>query len=269
MTTRQQPKGDGDDENIEDLLKVEGTPIIVCAGVFEPQSETAIMREWSNGNNHKLIHLKGVKYDYLNVQQYFEDSTKFDCNNAIQNMKSQKTSIVKDAINDLYDEVLNGPMGVYFTGHGDHNGSWCFKDGEIEWQWFGQKIIERKGNIYLFIDCCNSGNWCINLEQLESKCKNVYIFAASLPNKKAFDNGKQGGYATKQWLKTFEYLFDDNGSLNSVIQNRKLYAQLYGCLGYIDSDKLYHFLQFKDPHKAFDQNKNNDDEQKFDPIDTQ
>ena len=53
-------------------------------------------------------------------------------------------------------------MRLYFTGHGDTEGNWCFPDGTITLQDVVDQIpvFDKLFILKIYSDCCYSGNWC-------------------------------------------------------------------------------------------------------------
>eukprot|EP01084_Bolivina_argentea_P287732 493727_1 len=109
-------------------------------------------------------------------------------------------------------------------------------------------ITRRGGNVWLFADCCYSGNWVKKLQGLEGKVKNVIIFAASIPNEKSltlYTIQKEfvGSVGTSDWKKIIREV------INQVAYGNKpdlsVDNLVFGCLGMIDGNGKYNYHENK------------------------
>ena len=69
-------------------------------------------------------------------------------------------------------------MCLYFTGHGDTEGNWCFPDGTITLQDVVDQIpiFDKFFSLRIFTDCCYSGNWCNLVKERKVYAKGkVYV----------------------------------------------------------------------------------------------
>jgi len=71
---------------------------------------------------------------------------------------------------------------IYYTGHGNTKGDWCFPDGTIS---FDRLYQLGKGAPYIprvYADCCYSGNWAFNGQKA-----GWYVICASDSDTKAYN----------------------------------------------------------------------------------
>lgn len=73
---------------------------------------------------------------------------------------------------------------IYYTGHGDERGDWCFPSGKVSFQEIkdAQKSVPGLGYLVILSDCCFSGNWV-----WEGKNQNIHVVSASGTDKEALD----------------------------------------------------------------------------------
>eukprot|EP01084_Bolivina_argentea_P186472 321425_1 len=81
--------------------------------------------------------------------------------------KVGKTESVKSEIIDFFKSKQEQDVWcIYYTGHGNRDGDWCFYDGRISFGWilhaFKQNYKKHFGGIvrlHIVSDCCYSGKW--------------------------------------------------------------------------------------------------------------
>eukprot|EP01084_Bolivina_argentea_P029574 54915_1 len=166
----------------------------------------------------------------------------------------------KETAESLLSKVMwsrNEWIFVYYTGHGCKNsGSWSLGSGEyITWTDISSFIQVRKGNVTLFLDCCYSGNWAKNLEQLKGRVRNVVILAASHPGEtslgfwknKKYGSGSNGMLRWKKLINVMSAV----ASGQKIDQNTyKAFKNclIWGCVGFIDDKGQYTFTKFQSVH---------------------
>merc|ERR1739845_107840 len=82
-----------------------------------------------------------------------------------------------------------GRPEIYYSGHGNSNGSWCFKDGKT---WAISQIkalVPADADPLLYIDCCYAGKWFDDCD--------YEMCLASCDDRTATDNC----FSTYMWLK--------------------------------------------------------------------
>jgi len=77
---------------------------------------------------------------------------------------------------------------IYYTGHGDANGDWCFPEGKISWKDLLDLYSESKLTQVpsILSDCCHSGTWCWRAAEHQKKSgQKLQVIAACNHNKLA------------------------------------------------------------------------------------
>ena len=99
-------------------------------------------------------------------------------------------------IKNLFKKSKTNICRIYYTGHGQ-TGT-CFADGTVSLD----EIIKQanncnyKGLIYLYCDCCFSGNWCLQGQKLREQKneKRLFIDAACCPGEFAYEEQRGGKF---------------------------------------------------------------------------
>eukprot|EP01084_Bolivina_argentea_P123085 218157_1 len=71
---------------------------------------------------------------------------------------------------------------IYYTGHGDTDGDWCFANGGyISFEWFYDKLKQYKSGkkFYVHCDACYSGNWPLKLVKKDKSITRKWCMASA------------------------------------------------------------------------------------------
>ena len=148
---------------------------------------------------------------------------KYKLETIIQNMKYLTKQSVLYSIKKCVKNS-NNDIHIYYTGHGQKGtGNWCFDNGVVTLDDIIKNTKSVNKSIYIYADCCYSGQWAVELHKYQGKCRNVYIETASRPGEVAWDT-KDGGM--------FTLVKSDNGKYQD-------FAKLSGCQGRLDKDGSY------------------------------
>eukprot|EP01084_Bolivina_argentea_P196315 336554_1 len=206
-------------------------PLLLIAGVTKPSDKHAMTRNGTKARNNPSDYLQGISHDMSKMEDFvLQNDNDFELFNAVRNMKNLKKKTVIQEIENLAKlSSKHEAIGIYYTGHGNEKGDWCFADGNVKWKNIKKLLKQNNGKLILLLDSCYSGNWAQNLKQLEGKVKEVVIFAGSKPDEVAWDIPTSGGTATTYWLEHLAEVFEGEAS------------DIVGCVGLINENGEYNF----------------------------
>eukprot|EP01084_Bolivina_argentea_P267210 453538_1 len=196
--------------------------------------------------NDVPIQMRPGKDPYEMMREYSANAWKYEIYPFSEEAKEITQEVVEDQVIKVFKKAKYYPkehqVKIFYSGHGYKNtGDWVVSGGKISWNFIRNQIYKHGGNTELFLDSCYSGNWAINLKQLEGKVKNVAIWAASYPGKAAL----YAKSATERWGNFLPKLFwaNDDEDWNNV---HKIF---YGTCGMIDKNGKWSKVYCLDPTK--------------------
>lgn len=122
-----------------------------------------------------------TREDIVDAQKYFNskhtDTNKIYCYGSMNyeglvGSASDCLGTIKDFLENCKQND-NCPI-IYYTGHGDAKGDWCFPKGTISFQEIYDVLPSAFKTPVLICDCCHSGAWV-----WLGKEKNMHVIAAS------------------------------------------------------------------------------------------
>ena len=182
----------------------------------------AVKRRGKNGE-----YLHAMKYDFAKMQNMIESDNECELYNTLENIRSLKCKDVIKAIKNCAkygNDNRHGWIAIYYTGHGqEKTGNWCFSDGVINLKQVLNAIFTSWGKIgiTLYLDCCYSGNWAMELQKYQNKEWSVEINAATFPGNVAYDLPNGGMFTSKI----------------SSLNNESVSKRLYWCNGSVQYDE--------------------------------
>eukprot|EP01084_Bolivina_argentea_P223962 378824_1 len=197
---------------------------LILSGATEPPSRLNPEHETAESNSdceEKTNYLKqiisNVKIVEHNIQWGKHTYSNTHLHNSYRNMNGKK----KDGLDQIIDvfqtankkaqTLDSSQVTIYFTGHGvKHYGNWCFKNGTIKLHdiiTIANKYGKKIKQLYIYSQCCYSGNWCVDLEKYKNKCviPSVCIKAASHPGCSAWGSNKGSTYTRWQFNNEIKY----------------------------------------------------------------
>mmetsp|Transcript_96231 Transcript_96231/g.299086 ORF Transcript_96231/g.299086 Transcript_96231/m.299086 type:complete len:145 (+) Transcript_96231:302-736(+) len=101
--------------------------------------------------------------------------------------KSGKIQWCIDGLAELFDACHKSgqiPL-IYYTGHGDVEGNWCFPDGTMTFEDVESYHHTHSSGkvVHVICDCCFSGMWAVK----SNKLTKMNVFAAPAPDDAALD----------------------------------------------------------------------------------
>jgi len=172
--------------------------ILIAGCTNPPKNVKAADKSRDSGS-----YLDGIKCDMSNMEEYVKKKPILygELFDSLRMMNSLKKGTVLERIRKCAERPTRC-IRIYYTGHGQTNtGNWCFADGVVTLkEVIGAVRSSQKEPlwIYIYADCCFSGNWAYDLKEYNEKEKDIYIRAASRPGEVAWDS-KEGGYFTLYW----------------------------------------------------------------------
>ena len=171
--------------------------ILIAGTTKSPNNIKTCDKTRANGS-----YLNGIQCDMVTMRDWVtkHESNYGTLDTVLQDMKYLSKDTVLDRIRKCATKPKHG-IKIYYSGHGQTGtGNWCFADGVVSLTEVIKAVRSQAGDIYLYIyaDCCYSGNWAQNLKALKGKQRSVFIRAASCPGKVAYDT-KEGGMWTLWW----------------------------------------------------------------------
>eukprot|EP01084_Bolivina_argentea_P254293 427485_1 len=196
---------------------------LILAGTTNPPSEYNAQSERDEQESDCKEDGNYLKQIIKNMQ-IVEHSIKWDKEkklfNSYRNLRAKKKDALDQIVGLFQTAKQNKANGcnwitIYYTGHGS-GGNWCYSDGTIKLDDI-VRIANKYGkdftSLHIYSQCCQSGNWCVQLENYKNKINiDISIESSSLPWKSSYgsNNGStwtrykfndEGDYATKNHLK--------------------------------------------------------------------
>ena len=165
--------------------------ILIAGTTSSPSSISTTDKKRENGN-----YLDGISSDLHNMKNHINSQSHLSLDTILQDMKYLSKWTVLDRIRKCAQKTIDN-IFIYYTGHGEKNtGNWCFKDGVVSLEEVIETVssVNTKLRIDIQADCCYSGDWVVELKEIENKYPEqyIYVYAACLPGTVAWDTPNGG-----------------------------------------------------------------------------
>mmetsp|Transcript_39234 Transcript_39234/g.62679 ORF Transcript_39234/g.62679 Transcript_39234/m.62679 type:complete len:260 (+) Transcript_39234:35-814(+) len=166
------------------------TTLVIASrgGTVKGKAKGVSAYSYSKGAGSGLIGLN-VDYDIHAITTAEKQPSKI----YVLNGKNQNDQVTAVNAKKTITAFLNNDQKVqtiYYSGHGDEDGDWCFPDGYVTFEWlYGRLSTYNSNTLCVVTDCCHSGTWVAKLAKKDrSVTKKCFMTAACGSDNVAWDN---------------------------------------------------------------------------------